>query len=186
MLAERLLGELNQVVVSDNEEGNIVYMRKKFAVVLIMIAVLTLFILGCGGTANISKPAMAEGATAFVAEGSCTATLNGNVLNVSGTANLMDGTNGIIRVLSADGTLVDEQKFTKSGESISHDFAVTEEWPEVVYGFITFDTESADSQPDEVELAYGRNFQNIEGDSENVIWDAAGVMVVFQSEEVVI
>ncbi len=168
------------------ERGIIADMMKKIAVMGAIVLVCALVLAGCGGSAEIAKPAMKEGATPFTAEGSCEAALNGSVLTVSGTSNLMDGTNGIISVLSADGTTVADNKFTKSGDAISHDFAIDEDWPEVVYGFISFDTQQADSQPKEVTEVYGKKFENIEGDSKNVIWDMKGVIVVFQSEAITI
>ncbi len=155
-------------------------------IVLTVVAVLTvaLVLAGCGGTTEIKKPLPVEGAQTFKVEGSCQATMNGDVLTVSGTANLMDGTNGTISVLNSNGTRVEQVKFTKQGDSISHDFTMTDEWQGVVYGFISFDTQKADKQPQEVIDAYGNKFQNLVGSEENVIWNLNGVIAIFQSEAV--
>ena len=157
---------------------------KKISIVIIMCIVLPLVLAGCGGTPQITRPQPAEGAETFEIEGECEAELSGDVLKVSGSSNLMDGTNGIISVLNSDGTTAAKQKFTKEGDSVSHEFAVEDEWEGVVYGFITFDTENADKQPKEVTEVYGKKFENFTGDSSEVMWNAKGVMAVFRSEPV--
>lgn len=156
--------------------------RRLLCVACVLIALL---LCACARTPNLTKPAMAEGAKPFEVSGECEAALQdgGSSLQVSGTCNLMDGTNGIIRILSAEGSKLAEQKFTKEGETISHSFEVKRDWPDVLYGFISFDTQTSDSQPKEVLEAYGKRFENLEG--ENVIWDLKGVIAVFQSEPVV-
>lgn len=138
----------------------------------------------CSGTRDIAKPAPAEGAEPVEVEGSCSAQLinGGSVLAVTGTCSLMDGTNGIVSVLSAEGRQLDAHKFTKEGPELGWDFEVKRDWPDIVYGFISFDTQNCDSQPKEVTEAYGKRFQNLEG--EDVIWDMKGVIAVFQSEPV--
>ena len=160
-------------------------MKKALLVTMILLFVVMAFA-GCGGTVEIKKPAPDEGATMFEVEGNCEAVLNGDILTVSGTTNLMDGTNGTISVLNSDGMVAEEVKFTKDGDQISHDFTVSNDWNDIVYGFITFDTQQADKQPDAVTEVYGKNFENLEGPAECVIWDLKGVIAVFQSEEITI
>lgn len=155
-------------------------MKKTFVVVIVGLAILCLC--ACSRSPNLVKPAPAEGATPVEVEGSCEATLQGTTLEIDGSCNLMNGTNGIIRILSADGSRLAEQKFTKESDDISYSFEVGKDWPEIVYGFISFDTQDAESQPKEVLDAYGKRFENLEG--ENVIWDLKGVIAVFQSEAV--
>lgn len=151
-----------------------------------LIAVLLVVLSGCScsGSRDIAKPALAEGAQAVNVKGACTAALlnGGKTLSVTGTCNLMDGTNGIISVLSAEGRQLESHKFTKEGEDLGWDFEVGKDWPGVVYGFISFDTQNCDAQPKEVTEAYGKRFQNLEGP--DVIWDMKGVIAVFQSEAV--
>lgn len=139
---------------------------------------------GCGGTAQISRPTPSEGAATFAVEGECTAELNGNVLMVKGSTNLMDGTNGVVSVLASNGESLAEQKVTQQSGEISVEFPVEDDWTDIVYGFITFDTQQGDKQPSEVTDAYGKKFQNLTGDS--VIWNTKGISVVFQSESVAV
>lgn len=159
-------------------------MKKRIGAAL--VAVICMFLLaGCSrGPAEIAKPEPEEGATLFSVEGECTASINGDVLTVSGATNLMDGTNGVISVLNSDGTSASREKFTKDSDQISHDFKIEDDWTDIVYGFISFDTTQADKQSTEVKEAYGKKFENLEGDEENIIWDTKGVIAIFQSEAV--
>lgn len=156
-------------------------MKRRIAAWL-AVAAIVVIMSGCGASGTIAKPAVEEGHEAVSVEGSCEAALSsgGTVLRVSGTCSLMDGTNGVISVLAADGTKLDEHRFTQTGGEISWDFEVGDNWPDIVYSFISFGTQNMDAQPGEVTQAYGRRFQNLEGP--NVIWDTRGVIAVFQSE----
>ena len=165
-------------------EGNKLTMKKMILILTSIMVVAMLFTACSSGPVEIAKPQPSEGATMFTAEGNCEAALNGNVLTISGTANLMDGTNGIISVINADGTMAEEFKFTKESSELSHDFEVADDWQDVVYGYITFDTQQAKSQPSEVTEVYGKKFENIQGPESNVIWDTKGVIVTFRSGEV--
>ncbi|WP_147554014.1 hypothetical protein [Christensenella timonensis] len=155
-------------------------MKKKLILLLAVTMVAAFIFSGCNGAQEIKRPE--PDGTTTEATGSCQAVLNGDTLTVSGETNLMDGTNGIISVLNANGITLEQQKITKNGDNLTWDFKVVDEWPEVVYGFITFDTQKADGQPDEVKKAYGNKFQNLTG--KHTIWDQKGVIAVFQSEEV--
>jgi len=158
---------------------------KKFCMVLLIIIALAAVLTGCArGSAEVSKPKPSEGAEMFTVEGECGAALDGNILTVSGSSNLMDGTNGVISVLNSDGIMVEEHKFTQSGESVSFDFEVQDDWTDIVYGYISFSTQQGDKQPKEVTEVYGKKFENLEG--ENIIWDLKGVIAVFQSEAVTV
>ena len=155
-------------------------MKKKLILLLVtIIAVVTVFT-GCGGPQEIKRPEP-DGTTVEVT-GSCEARLDGDKLIVTGETNLMDGTNGIASVLNANGITLEQQKFKKEGETLTFEFPVKSEWPEVVYAFISFDTQKSDGQSDEVKKAYGKQFQNLTG--KNTIWNSQGVIAIFHSEEV--
>lgn len=148
------------------------------------VAALMMAVTACGASGAIAKPAPEQDKETFVAEGGCEAALRDGdtVLHVSGTSNLMDGTSGVISVLGADGTKLSEHRFTQAGGEVEWDFEVADDWPGVIYSFISYGTQNMDSQPREVTDVYGRRFQNLEGP--DVIWDLKGCIVVFQSEEV--
>ena len=159
-------------------------MKKKLVLLLVIIITAVTIFAGCGGAQEIKRPKPEEGKITVEVTGSCEAVLNGDTLTVSGQTNLMDGTNGIISVLNANGITLEQQKITKNGDNLTWDFKVTEEWPEVVYGFITFDTQKSDGQPSEVKEAYGSKFQNLTG--KDTIWDQKGVIVIFKSDEITV
>lgn len=155
-------------------------------IAVLLAAVLLMAVPGCAASGTIAKPAVEEGREVFEVQGSCEAALadGGSVLSVTGSCNLMDGTKGAITVLGADGTKLEEHRFTQEGGDIGWDFDVADDWPSVVYGFISFGTQNMDAQPGEVKQEYGSRFENLGGP--DVIWDTRGVIAVFQSEEVVI
>ena len=157
-------------------------MKKKLILLLALVMTATVIFAGCGGAQEIKRPEPEEGAATFEATGSCTAKLEGDKLIVTGETNLMDGTNGVASVLNANGITVEQKKFSKQGDNLSFEFTVTDEWPEVVYAFISFDTQKSDAQPEAVQKTYGKKFQNILG--ADTIWDQQGVIVVFQSDEI--
>lgn len=165
------------------EGGLLVIKLKRMLCVLMALAVLAIAG-GCARTPQLAKPSASEGADILEVTGKCSADLvdNNEVVRITGTCNLMDGTNGIVSILGANGATLDKRKFTKGPDEISFDFPVEKSWPQVVYGFISFDTQQSDRQPDEVTKAYGKKFQNLDGP--DVIWDAKGVIAVFQSEPV--
>lgn len=167
-------------------------MRKRWVLVCGMLLACVFLLAGCGGSAPLPRPtpsAVAEGEVAppmFQVEGHCEAVLSDGSLTVSGEVNLMDGTNGVITVLSSSGLKVDEAKITQAGGPFEHTFAVESDWPDEVYGFISFGTNQGDKQPKDVTAAYGKKFECLEGDSSNIIWDNKGIVAVFESEMVTI
>ena len=159
-------------------------MKKKIAAVAVVTVMVMLMLTGCGA-ANLNRPAMEEGATPVTVTGSCQAYQDGDKLIVEGECDLMTGTNGTVSVYSANGEKLALEKITQTlGEKITYTFNIEDDWPEKVYGFITFDTTQSDRQPDDVRAAYGKAMENLQGD--NVIWDAKGIAVCFQSEEITI
>lgn len=151
---------------------------------VVLICLLTAGLAGCARQPQLTRPAPDGDSATVDVKGECSASLvdGGDVLRISGTCSLIDGTNGIACVLSADGSTLDKRKFTKDSEVLSFDFNVTDQWPSVVYGFISFDTQQCDQQSREVTDLYGKKFQNLAGP--NVIWDSKGVIAVFQSDAV--
>jgi len=154
-------------------------MKRKITAIVLLCAILTLLLAGCGA-GPVNKPAMKSGAAAFTVTGSCQAVLNGSTLTVSGTSNIEDGAMATISVYSASGSMVEIVNVAKSGDNLKHDFTVTSKWPDAVYGFVTFDTYQAGTQPQKILDLYGSQFENLQGSS--TVWDTHGVAAVFQSE----
>ncbi len=157
--------------------------RKVFLTIVIIIAAAIIFC-GCGGPAAIVKPNPAG--ALFKVEGSCSAELSEDktVLEVYGTTNLMDGTNGVISVIDPNGTTIEKVNVQKQGDNLKHTFNVAPSWPKDVYAFVTFDTQQGDQQSSVVKETYGVKFENLEG--EDIIWNQKGVIACFQSELVAI
>ncbi len=156
-------------------------MKRKTIAVAIIMAMIIITLTGCfGGGAELKRPEMSEGATSYEITGSCQAALSGDILTVSGECDIADGTYGTISVYSINGEELDSVVIVKTGDNLTHDFTVQDEWSDQVYGFITFDTVQAGTQPDAILAMYGKEFENITG--ENVVWDSHGIAVVFQSE----
>jgi hypothetical protein len=150
------------------------------------MAMLIILLTGCMGGAKLDRPSMSEGATSYEITGSCNAVLNGDILTVSGECDIVDGTYGTISVYSVDGDELANEVVIKTGDNLTYDFTVDEDWSDDVYGFITFDTVQAGTQPDAVLAMYGKSFENITGDVNNIVWDSHGIAVVFQSEMVTV
>ena len=155
-------------------------MKRKILAIVLLTAMVVIVLAGCGGSAPVNRPSMKEGAVAFDVTGSCEAKLNGKVLTVSGESNLADGTLGTISVYNSNGIAVESVNVTKQGDNLSHEFAVAENWPSQVYGFITFDTKQSGTQSQQIQSLYGSKFENLQGP--NTVWNSSGVAVVFQSE----
>ena len=154
-------------------------MKKKIIAIAILTAMIIILFAGCSA-GPVERPAMKTGATAFNVTGSCQGVLNGNILTVSGTSNIADGTFGTISVYSADGKLVETATIVKSGANLTHDFTVTDAWPSEVYGFVSFDTNQSGTQPQAILDMYGAQFENLQGT--DTLWDTHGVAAVFQSD----
>ena len=164
------------------ERGNI--MKKKItAIVLILSMVFVMFALTGCGSSQLNRPTAEDPSKMVTVTGSCEAYKDGNNVVVEGECDLMTGTNGTVSVYSSDGRKLALEKIIQTeGEKISYTFPIEEGWGDEVYGFITFDTTQSERQPDAVREAYGKAMEYLEGD--NVIWDARGIAVCFQSEAV--
>ena len=160
-------------------------MKKKItAIVLVLSMVFVMFALTGCGSAELNRPGRSDpNKEVTTVTGSCEAYKDGNNVVVEGECDLMTGTNGTVSVYSSDGKKLALEKIVQTqGEKISYSFPIEESWGDEVYGFITFDTTQSERQPDEVREAYGKAMEYIEGD--NVVWDARGNAVCFQSEAV--
>lgn len=154
----------------------------KRALILILALAVAVSSCACARMPQLTKPTPGEDAEVIEVTGKCAAELlnGGQSVRVSGSCSLMDGTNGIVSVLNANGETVAQEKFTKESDELTFEFPVDSSWPATVYGFLTFDTQQCDSQPKEVTEVYGKKFQNLDGP--DIIWDSKGVIAVFQSE----
>lgn len=160
-------------------------MKRKTIAVAIILAMIIIALTGCfGGGAKLDRPTMSEGAASYEVTGSCEAALNGDVLTVSGQCDIADGTYGTISVYATNGEELASEVIVKTGDNLTYDFTVQDNWTDQVYGFITFDTVQAGDQPEAILAMYGKKFENITG--ANVVWDSHGIAIVFQSDLVTV
>ena len=161
----------------------------KITAVALIVAILAMMMAGCGAP-TISKPQMSEGAQSVKVEGSCDIAINGDVITVSGETNLMDGVVLDISIVSQDGMTVDNVRVTKNGDQVSQDFAITSEKFDETVKSVTGFIACAPSQygqhanQDTVFDKYGKKFENIEADKENLVWNAGGNVVLFASQSI--
>lgn len=156
---------------------------RKFAVAALILLVAAL-LAGCGAPA-INRPAPTVGANMVSVSGSCEIAMEDGYITVSGETDVMDGALVHLSVVSQDGMIVDSVKFTKSGDAVSHRFAITadkyDESIKMVTGFITCAPSLYGQQPEGVYNVYGKSFENIEGE---FLWNNDGIIVLFASEMV--
>lgn len=161
--------------------------RFKIIVTAVMLILLVAISAGCGSV-TISKPEMAENATAVSVDGSCQISVNGDKITVSGETNILDGALLHISVVSQDGMIVDYVTMTKNGDSFSHDFTITsdkyDDTIKVITGYITCAPTLYGQQPQAVYDAYGDDFENVEPPEDDLVWNRDGVVIVFGSESV--
>ena len=156
---------------------------KKRLIFLIIITLMFTLLYGCAGkTYEVVKPSQSADAQSYNITGECKATLNDNILYVTGTNNIIDNTNGVITILNSNGSVADEKKFKLENGSVEVDFEVKDDWTDTVYALIAFSTQQGDKQPRDVTDVYGKKFENMTG--ENIIWDLKGVIAIFQSDVV--
>jgi hypothetical protein len=163
-------------------------MRKfsfKIMVLVLTLAAAAAVFSGCG-TVQLEKPKALEGVPTFPVTGSCEIAIKGNVINVSGETDLMDGTFINISVVAQNGMTLDSATIVKSGNSISSDFALTDKYEGVkkIKGYITCAPTLYGKQPDNVYKNYGNTFEYIETDKENYIWEKDGIIILFGSDMV--
>ena len=158
---------------------------KSFAVI-VCIGVLVIMLAGCGSV-SLPRPEALEGAPTFEVTGSCDISIDGDVITVSGETDIMDGALIDISVVGQDGMVIEHEKITKSGDTMSHEFVITDELysgVDSVVGYITFAPKTFGNQLDAVYETYGDDFEYIDAGEGNYIWDKNGIIVLFASEMV--
>lgn len=147
---------------------------------LLIIAALA----GCGKVSSLPRPTPDPSLSIQNVAGSCSISRDGNVITVWGTTDFMNGAQIDVSVVAQNGMVIDHITIQKTQDEISQQFTVTDEkYGDVVdmKGYITIAPSYYGSQPSEVYAAYGRKFQNI-GNTQDVVWNNEGVILVFASD----
>ena len=155
-------------------------MRRKLSAIIILIVISATLFVSCSAPA-MDRPEMIPGAVSVKVTGSIEAVVENGVVKINGTCDIDSGTIGTISVFSTDGKEVDLFKFTKQSDEISHEFAITEKYPDEFYAFIVFDTDHSGKQSKEILAKYGKKFENIEA-SDIIKWNTYGQFVIIQSD----
>ena len=155
-------------------------MKRKLLAIIALIAIMATLFVSCSAPA-MDRPTMIEGSVAVKVTGSINAVVENGVVKINGVCDIDNGTLGTISVFSVDGKEIDLYKFTKQTDEISHEFTITDDYPDDFYAFIVFDTDHSGKQPKEILAKYGKSFENIEpGDI--IKWNTYGQFVVISSD----
>ena len=153
-------------------------------IALSLMAVLCFSLLaGCSSSSTVAKLEPQEGVVSIVLTGGCTAEVTDNMIKVTLQSNLMQGTVVRFTIDSYDGTELAYKQYAVSGDNIYAEFERGATYPDIVYASVVA-SPTIGSQPDEVKDAYGRYFQNIDG--EHIIWNGAENIFIVQSDKIVL
>ncbi len=157
--------------------------KKMLAVLFTAVFVITA-LAGCGGVSSLARPTPDPGASQYTVNGSCSISKTGDIITVSGTTDVMNGTIINVSVVAQDGTVIDSINVTQTGAEISQQFTVTDKYDGIVdmKGYLTITPSYYKKQPSNVTEVYGSQFQNIVNDTDTAIWSSEGVMLVFASD----
>ena len=158
--------------------------RLKWLAGALSAALIITVLAGCGGAAALLRPVPTPGAAEVSIDGSCTISQSGDVITVSGTIGVMNGTIIDISILAQNGMTIDHYSLAKTQDEVSWEFTVPADKLEGVVdikGYISSAPSYYGKQPTEVLEAYGKKFENI-NNTENVVWNNEGVALVFESD----
>lgn len=166
-------------------------MNRKRVLKYIAVAAVSVLLLGsltsCMGASSINKPvATAESGQQIAYQeisGTISALQEGSTLKVTASSNLVNDTIYKISVDGYDGQTVNSQIFTKTDdESTSVEFAIDQNWPDIVYVSIVAQPTGNGKQTSDVYSVYGDKFELMSG--ENIIWNSEGNIFLVQSDAI--
>lgn len=160
--------------------------RLKWLAGVLSAALIITMLAGCGGAASLQRPTPAPTSSAapVSVDGSCTISQSGDVITVSGTISVMDGTIIDVSIVAQNGMILDHHTLAKTQDAISEQFTVPADKMEGVVdimGYISCAPSYYGKQPTGIYTAYGKKFENITNEN-NVVWSNEGVVLVFASD----
>ena len=160
--------------------------RFKWLAGVLSAALIITTLAGCGAAAALSRPLPTVGAATISIDGSCTISQSGDVITVSGTIGVMNGTVIDVSIVSQNGMVIDHLSFAKTQDTISQQFTVPADKLEGVVdmkGYISCAPSYYGQQPTDPDVyaAYGKKFENITN-TENVVWNNEGIILTFESD----
>ena len=157
---------------------------KRLAAFLSAVLIVTA-LAGCAGATSLPRPTPSAGAQTYSIAGSCTISQSGNVITVSGTIDVIEGTKVNVSVVAQDSRILVERTIGKTSGDISEQFTLTAEQMEGVVdmqGFICCAPSFYEKQPSEVYDKYGKKFENITNGLDTAVWSNEGVVLTFASD----
>ncbi len=154
--------------------------RIKIVVSLVMMAILALSLVGCGGTANIQRPPTTGDEVSV--SGEVSATLNGNQIEVAGKTDIVSGGIYAITLDSAGGENLYKHVITKGEDEVTHNIPVDATWTGDVFVNIVFAPTYNGGQSEEIRAHYGEQFANMSG--EDIVYTNEGNCFVVTSEKI--
>ena len=137
---------------------------------------------GCSGKTALAQKQPQEGDTVYQLSGKCTAEVKDGKVTSYLHSNLLEGTAVQFCLDTYDGTQLASATYSVSGEAISATFEMEPAWEgKLIYASVAA-APSLGKQPSAVTEAYGRYFQNIEGDC--VIWNKSENIFLAQSGKI--
>lgn len=152
---------------------------KKKLILLVLIAILSLSLVACSNNSGITPAKVDENIAVTELSGVCTATLEGNAVIVSVETNIREDIVFTLSITDKAGEILDELQMVKARDvDPKASFAIQEEWPDVVIGFLVATSDDNDS--DGMKKSYGKDFANIT--YENMVYTNGKNLIVFKSE----
>jgi hypothetical protein len=163
-------------------------MRKisfKIVALMLCLAATVAVFSGCGAV-TLAKPTPLPGVPTYKVTGSCDIAINGDIVTVSGKTDLDPGVLINISVVGQNGMTIDSVTITqsKANDTISADFNIAGKTNgvEKIVGYITCAPTLYGNQPEGVHQKYGKKFEYVEADNNNLIWGNDGNVVAFASD----
>ncbi len=163
------------------EKGQMRRNAKRYIIAAYILACIMMFA-GCSGNAALAQKEPQEGSTVYQLEGKCTAQVSEDQIVIYLHSNLLEGTAVNFCIDTYDGVELVSKVYAVSGETISATFDLDPSWKgKLVYASVVA-APSVGKQAENVTEAYGRYFQNIQGDC--VIWNKSENIFMVQSDKI--
>ena len=155
--------------------------HKILAITICLVLAIAVFT-GCS-VPEITRPMVSAGAKMVTVSGSCKATIENGKIIVTAQTDIMDGTIFKLSIQTVEGKELAQQTITKQGDNLKAEFDVSVlEGEKEFYAFASCAAQAYGAQPENVLNTYGQQFELMQG--EDVLWDLAGVVAVFNSGKV--
>ena len=155
---------------------------KRVIVLIVSLLLVGVILCGCScGTAQIKRTTPDDPSKVVTVTGSCDTAKEGGNITVHCKTDMMDGTIVKLSLDSYNGTVLASKVATISKGEASASFAVESSWSGTAYGNAVIVPNSNGNQTDEFYNKYGKKMQYIESNS--LIWNTEGNIIIFQSEK---